>query len=300
LQEAVISLCEFDPSDIVTESSPFGPQHRFHLLRHTPTGAHSSHRTQGDDPLTDSDRECMLYLLAIDVLGKTMTEDKWQRCPDAKPMLKFLEGRAKRRKLRLFACAMCRLSVHLLVGLDGERLLREAEEAADQGGNEVGIPLSNEELKEYAARHSINARGPEAQRGEVEASHLLQRCRGDVAPVNQSEWLAAWHNAMFAQYPFLCTDPDSEAGGPADQVAALLDIFGNPFRHSAFSPGWQTDAVVGLARSMYDSRDFGVMPILADALEDAGCDSADMLAHCRSPGRHVRGCWLVDLVLANE
>ena len=48
---------------------------------------------------------------------------------------------------------------------------------------------------------------------------------------------------------------------------------------------------------MYESRDFAAMPVLADALEEAGCDHADVLAHCRGPGPHVRGCWVVDLVL---
>jgi hypothetical protein len=51
---------------------------------------------------------------------------------------------------------------------------------------------------------------------------------------------------------------------------------------------------------MYDSREFSAMPILADALQDAGCDSHDILDHCRGPGPHVRGCWVVDLVLAKE
>jgi hypothetical protein len=50
---------------------------------------------------------------------------------------------------------------------------------------------------------------------------------------------------------------------------------------------------------IYETRDFSALPVLADALEDAGCD-ADILAHCRSAGPHARGCWLVDLVLAKE
>jgi hypothetical protein len=51
---------------------------------------------------------------------------------------------------------------------------------------------------------------------------------------------------------------------------------------------------------MYESRDFGAMPILADALQDAGCASDDVLSHCRGPGPHVRGCWVVDLMLGKE
>jgi hypothetical protein len=80
----------------------------------------------------------------------------------------------------------------------------------------------------------------------------------------------------------------------------LRDIFGNPFRPVTFSPEWRTDTAVSLARTMYESRDFGAMPILADALQDAGCDDAEILNHCRQPGEHVRGCWYVDQLLGKE
>jgi hypothetical protein len=83
-------------------------------------------------------------------------------------------------------------------------------------------------------------------------------------------------------------------------LATLRDIFGNPFRPVAFSPDWRTDTAVSLARAMYESREFGAMPILADALQDAGCDNDDILSHCRGAGPHVRGCWVVDLVLGKQ
>jgi hypothetical protein len=86
----------------------------------------------------------------------------------------------------------------------------------------------------------------------------------------------------------------------SNQANLLRDIFGNPFPLVSFSPEWRTDTVVALAHQMYESREFSAMPILADALQDAGCDSADILDHCRGPGPHVRGCWVVDLVLARE
>lgn len=86
----------------------------------------------------------------------------------------------------------------------------------------------------------------------------------------------------------------------AAQAQLLRDLFGPPFRDVVFGPSWRTEAVVGLARGMYESRDFGPMPVLADALEDAGCAEADVLAHCRGDGPHVRGCWVVDLVLGKE
>ncbi|MBN9120840.1 MAG: hypothetical protein J0I06_17100 [Planctomycetes bacterium] len=78
------------------------------------------------------------------------------------------------------------------------------------------------------------------------------------------------------------------------------DIFGEPLRSVVFSSSWRTDTAVALARQMYESREFGAMPILADALQDAGCTNEDVLAHGRGPGPHVRGCWVVDLVLGKE
>jgi hypothetical protein len=80
----------------------------------------------------------------------------------------------------------------------------------------------------------------------------------------------------------------------------LRAIFGNPFRPITLKPAWLTSSVVTLARQMYDGRDFSPMPILADALQDAGCDNEDILNHCRQPGEHVRGCFVVDLVLEKK
>jgi hypothetical protein len=132
-----------------------------------------------------------------------------------------------------------------------------------------------------------------------------------------------------ARQGFLSTvrAPDGWAKGePAKQRAvwALREVFGNPFalrrkrkseprRGWMFDPAWRTDTAVSLAKQMYASRDFCGMPILADALQDAGCDNEDVLTHCRvtggrsrkpagTPGwkgEHVRGCWVVDWVLGN-
>lgn len=84
------------------------------------------------------------------------------------------------------------------------------------------------------------------------------------------------------------------------QVALLRDIFSNPFHPIAFSPEWRTSTAVAIAQQMYESRDFSAMPILADAIQDAGCDNADILDHCCGAGPHVRGCWVVDLVLGKS
>ena len=78
---------------------------------------------------------------------------------------------------------------------------------------------------------------------------------------------------------------------------------GYPFRLATLAPewaAWNDATVVKLAQGIYDDRAFERLPVLADALEDAGCDNADILAHCRGPGPHVRGCWVVDLLLGKS
>jgi hypothetical protein len=81
----------------------------------------------------------------------------------------------------------------------------------------------------------------------------------------------------------------------------LVEVVGSRPSPPEVKSAWRTDAVLSLARQMYESRDFGSMPVLADALEDAGCDCADVLDHCRDPqAAHVRGCWIVDPVLGKS
>ncbi|VTR93107.1 Uncharacterized protein OS=uncultured bacterium PE=4 SV=1 [Gemmata massiliana] len=118
-----------------------------------------------------------------------------------------------------------------------------------------------------------------------------------------------WYND-FQHHSLIC-----RLGGPSGVSAAFETIgylsgcplsdlcrcvFGNPFRPVTGDPSWLTSTVLSLASQMYASRDFSPMPILADALQDAGCGSDDILTHCRGAGPHVRGCWVVDLILGKS
>jgi hypothetical protein len=87
---------------------------------------------------------------------------------------------------------------------------------------------------------------------------------------------------------------------PQRQVEILRDLFGNPFRLVPLDPSWRTRRVLALAQEVYDNRAFDRLPLLADALEGAGCRDADILAHCRGAGPHVKGCWAVDLLLGKD
>jgi hypothetical protein len=97
------------------------------------------------------------------------------------------------------------------------------------------------------------------------------------------------------------------AGGPPEhqaQADLLREVFGNPFRPSPPLPAavlaWSDGIVVRLAQALYEARDFSNIALLADALSDAGCADEALLAHCRSGGEHVRGCWAVDAVLGKS
>jgi hypothetical protein len=108
-----------------------------------------------------------------------------------------------------------------------------------------------------------------------------------------------WADESMRELPQVAARRVAEA---REQVTAgmarmLKDIVGNPFRPVALHDRWRTSDVVGLARGIYDDRAFDRLPILADALIDAGCDETAILDHCREPGPHYRGCWVVDLVL---
>jgi hypothetical protein len=88
----------------------------------------------------------------------------------------------------------------------------------------------------------------------------------------------------------------SEAEATA-QCDLARDIFGYPDAAVRFDPDWRTSTAAAVARGMWEAADFSGMPILADALQDAGCDDPEVLGHCRSEAPHARGCWVVDLVL---
>ncbi len=94
--------------------------------------------------------------------------------------------------------------------------------------------------------------------------------------------------------------PKGNFGHPFLLARLFKDIFGNPFRDVTLNPTWLTPSVVALANGIYSAKDFDPMPILADALQDSGCDNEEILNHCRQPEEHVRGCWVVDLLLGKS
>lgn len=83
------------------------------------------------------------------------------------------------------------------------------------------------------------------------------------------------------------------------QARLIRCICGNPFRPASFDRRWRTSDVVGLARAIYEDKALDRLPVLADALMDAGCEDEQVVSHCRCDGPHARGCWVVDLIMGN-
>jgi hypothetical protein len=206
-----------------------------------------------------------------------MTEAEWLACTESWRMVDFLQGRASERKLRLFAVECChRVSGRVLRGR--EQWFRAAISIAEQFVERSGMELAT--LHEQ----TIPFDTPETVIQGLSDPDALRSARQTALAAAE---LAGWHTA----------DVWRTRAEHKLQAMRLRDIFGNPFRPGTVDPAWLTSTVVALARSVYDERAFDGLPILADALQDAGCDSADVLDHCRGPGPHVRGCWVVDLLL---
>jgi hypothetical protein len=136
----------------------------------------------------------------------------------------------------------------------------------------------------------------------LEAFHDLNDTAGFGSPQGQAAWAA--YSASAEDMAWALHRDLVDGAGTTFKGAAQADlvrcIFGNPFRTLTVDPVWLTSTAIAIARGMYESRDFSAMPILADSLQDAGCDNEDVVNHCRSEGAHVRGCWVVDAVLGKR
>lgn len=219
-----------------------------------------------------------------------MTEAEWLECANPPAMLSFLVLRSGRnvsdRKLRLFGCACCRLIWH---------------------------PPPDEKVQGFLVAVENHPAGPN---GEPELWPLIAASKGlDKNWGPTQAWRAIEHLgwSYYRDVPFqsAITVGLEVAGRMRDQGVSVevvrdvhsslvRDIFTSPFRPVTLDPAWLTPAVRSLAQTTYDDRAFDTLPILGDALEEAGCTNPDILEHCRGPGKHVLGCWVLDLLLGKE
>jgi hypothetical protein len=200
-----------------------------------------------------------------------MTEREWLECTDPQKVLDFLRSKASDRKLRLFACAYCRCIWHLLSDLRSRKAVDAMERYADGLADEavlvrarsVAQAAYDDSLDKWAHRLAHHATEPAA----IDAAWKCAFHRGP----------RKWHGAVLA--------------------LLIRDLFGNPFRCVVLNAAWLTPDVLTLAGHIYCDRAFEQMTELADTLEEAGCDNVEILSHCRGPGPHARGCFVVDAVL---
>jgi hypothetical protein len=247
-----------------------------------------------------------------------MTEAEWLVCTDPQKMLEFLRGKTSERKLRLFACACCRRIWRLLTEEPSRRAVEVAELYADGSATRRLLQDVRDRAEGRASEARITAPSdPIARCLHLQATTAAWRVaslgwgrNGDhvsqlAALARAGQTAEPWTAGSFGQH----VDADAVFGAAfrreREAHATLLhDLFGpQPFRPITLDPAWLSwhgGLLVSMARQMYQSRDFSDMPVLADALEEAGCTNQDILAHCRAGGEHVRGCWIVDLLSGKE
>jgi hypothetical protein len=222
-----------------------------------------------------------------------MTEEEWLATPHFYELTHHKSSRNERKR-RLLLCACARRTLHFLSDQRFADVLAGCEGFADSKIDWKGM-LALRKTVRNARRNLENTGGSEAQIKAAAAVGMLTE--KEFMSYKMACESARWAVGSDAR-PAYSEGCDREQ---AEQIRLARDIFGNPFRSVAFDPAWRSDTAVAIARGMYESREFSAMPILADALQDAGCDNDDILNHCRDAKQvHVRGCWVVDLVLGKS
>jgi hypothetical protein len=248
-----------------------------------------------------------------------MTEEEWlSEATAIWNRVKFAHERFGERKLRLFAVACCRRIAHLINDERSRGAVAFVASMAERGAaGKRGRPAMQKEAK--AAVDEAVARAEEALEGEDSAHYLTfqaQSCAAwaayfaVLAGVDYATDQSAGHATLAAAYAACKPTPTPDPFPPdrwnhirveeQQQALLLFDIFGNPFQPVMIAAdvlAANDRAAVKLAQGIYDDEAFDRLGILADALEEAGCADERILRHCREGGVHVRGCWVVDLVL---
>jgi hypothetical protein len=227
-----------------------------------------------------------------------MTEEQWLGCTTNPTwMLNHLRGRVSDRKLRLFAVACCRsIFPHVPEARRGdiEPAIDAAERFADGLASVEELIIIHREMIpwDYDSHAAIEACNPDA----LHAARRTVRAAADFA-------LTTW---VIQNPRYRRRSPEAKSAKRAElvvQTGLARAIFANPFQPVTIAPSWlswNNRTVPTLAQQIYEERAFEQLPILADALEEAGCQEPSVLDHCRGGGARARGCWVVDLVLGRQ
>jgi hypothetical protein len=237
-----------------------------------------------------------------------MTEAEWLSGAVPWPLLAFVRDHASNRKQWLYAVGCCRRHEALFAHLSIRPTIETAERYAD------GLATGEELDRAYAETSTRPLDGGNVAFYAIHAGLALTRdlvrATAEFPQIPPARWAidADEVSGLIAEavISLAVRDGGDTAGRTAAmaeraaQTHLLREIIGNPFSPVAFDPSWRTSTAVALAEGIYADRAFDRLPILADALEDAGCDAAELLAHLRGDGPHVRGCWALDLVLGKS
>jgi hypothetical protein len=231
--------------------------------------------------------------------GAVMTEKEWCYGTSPLPMLVHLRdaGGASERQLRLFAAACCQRGWDLLGGELNRRAVKVAERHADGLATDKELASARDGTGAWwraGGTEDVLARTARGAAGYA-AGHDPWRAAYDVA--SHMAWLISHGGAGVAGADGWKAREERKAAERGTQAGLLRDIVGNQFRPlPLLNPAWD-GWVAKMAAAIYEERRFADLPILADALEDSGCNDTDLLSHLRGPGPHVRGCHAVDRVL---
>ena len=215
-----------------------------------------------------------------------MTEEEWLECSDAQQLLSGVPQSQKTdRRIRLFRVACCNQFRRYLT-------IKEARDAVKIAEGFVEGLVTIEQLR--GAYY-----GGAGRFITYIQNKKNWKSRRDNQLGERIEWAGYAIDTCSPDAMDLYPNPDAEPRLFLKEVSPSVarEIFGNPFRPITPDTSWLTPTVLALAQGIYNEKAFDRMPILADALQDASCNNEDILNHCRLPGHHVRGCWVVDLLL---
>jgi hypothetical protein len=232
-----------------------------------------------------------------------MNEAEWQGGSELLAMLAYLHGRSSARKWRLFSCACVREVGHLLPDRRSRQVFFVAERFADGLATAEELAGAHREARAIF-RQLFSERGSLVEEYDRKVYPKLVTVHDALVqattPALDPEILA--HSTSRAVLNYYHDRHWVERVQKA-QCNLLRDIFGNPFRPLNLNPRWlstHASTAIEIARAIYLDRTFDELPILADALIDADCDSEELIRHCREAQDHGRGCWAIDALLGRE
>jgi hypothetical protein len=243
-----------------------------------------------------------------------VTEAEWLSSKTPMKLLEHVQGNgdATVRKLRLLTVACCRRVERWFLGDNQKEALNSLERHADEvaTSNDLSV-IQHASNVGYLPENPVGLEIDHLEAVSSAASVLCEALRYDRLLSARSAYRLPLYETIrytgeTAAAAAITFGKQGSRALPAElaehEAIALVvhDIFGNPFRPVTLNPSWLTSTVLALANGIYTEKAFDRMPILADALQDAGCDNEDILNHCRQVGEHVRGCFVVDLLTGRK